>query len=188
MKISEILLNYDSDKNLGSIDPEKGHIYGKSYDSIFEKFDMDSNQIYLLEIGIQKGGSISAWKDYFKNGKIYGIDIQDQILDKYRRDDVEYIISDIKDPLLLEKFNNIKFDIIIDDGSHYLEDVICAVKNFSQSLKINGYMIIEDCQSPHHWFSIIQELLDDSFEISVDDMRNINNRYDDFLIIIKRTK
>jgi hypothetical protein len=35
-------------------------------------------------------------KDYFTNSNIYGVDIVDGILPEYRREDFNYIISDIK--------------------------------------------------------------------------------------------
>ena len=42
MKIAEILLNYETDKNYGVIKPKEGHTYGETYDEIFEKFDKEA--------------------------------------------------------------------------------------------------------------------------------------------------
>lgn len=185
MLISEILSKYNTDKNLGNIDGS-GHCYGPKYDEIFQQFDRESDNITILEIGIQKGGSISAWKDYFKKGKIIGVDIVDEIMSDYRRNDVEYIIDDIKSPLVLKKLKDYKFDIIIDDGNHWWEYVSYVVENFSDLLKINGYMIIEDCQQPHAWYQNIKNMLPDNFDVSFSDTTQTCGRYDDFLTIIKR--
>ena len=154
---------------------------------IFEKFDYQSN-INFLEIGIQKGGSLCAWKDYFQNGNIYGIDIVDCILDEYRRSDFNYIISDIKDLSIKETLKDVMFDIIIDDGSHHINDVVFVVSNYLDKLNKGGYLIIEDCQDPKYWYSIIKQLITSEYEISFRDLRNHTpySSYDNFLITIKR--
>ena len=202
-KIGDILLNYKSDKDFGTIkniyddlykwnvidNPEEciGHTYGESYDEIFEKFDRDGN-INLLEIGIQKGGSLCAWRDYFKNGNIYGIDIIDCILPEYRRPDFNYIFSDINDLSIKEIFKDVMFDIIIDDGSHHLNDVMFVVSNYLDKLNYGGYLIIEDCQMPEHWVQSVSTLIPPGYELSTKDLRHHTkySSYDNFLILIKR--
>lgn len=190
MKVAELLLKYKTDKNYGTIEPNLGHCYGDSYDSIFEMFDRDGD-ITLLEIGIQKGGSLLAWKDYFKKSKIYGVDIVDVILDEYRRDDITYIISDINNESVKEQLKDVMFDIIIDDGSHMLPDVIYVVNNYLSKLNNGGVLVVEDCQSPENWLNQINwiiETMGDQYTISVSDLRKINGHYDDFLIIIQKNK
>jgi hypothetical protein len=125
MKISEILLKYKSDKNLGLGPTGEGHCYGPAYDQVFEYFDSNA-ELNILEIGVQKGGSLVAWKEYFPNASIYGIDIEDQILDEYRRDDFNYLIADIKSDEAKEWLKNKTFDIIIDDGSHKPYDIMSS--------------------------------------------------------------
>jgi cephalosporin hydroxylase len=202
-KIAEILLDYKSDKNFGTVkniyndlyrwevvdNPEEciGHSYGESYDEIFEKFDRQ-NKINFLEIGIQKGGSMVAWREYFPNANLYGIDIIDCILDEYRRSDFNYIISDIKSPAVKEELKDVKFDIIIDDGSHYLSDVLFVVSNYLEKLNTGGYLIIEDCQEPENWFREINKLVSDEYELSFRDLRKHtpHSSYDNYLIVIKK--
>jgi len=211
LKISEILLNYESDKNLGTLykdpksrkrleelnerwhgpssagTPARGHCYGQSYDEVFEKFDRDGS-INLLEVGVQRGGSLLAWDDYFTNANIYGVDIQDTRKEEYKRENINFVLSDIKDPALKRRFSNIKFDIIIDDGSHYLPDVLSVVDNYLDTLKVGGVMIVEDCQDPDYWFYAISERVSKDYEISTRDMRSINDAPDDFLILIERKR
>jgi hypothetical protein len=201
MKISELLLNYKTDKNYGTVkniykdlytwelsdnpEPYIGHTYGESYDEIFQKFDKLS-QINFLEIGIQKGGSLLAWKDYFINSNIYGIDIIDCILDEYRRKEFNYIISDVKSPEVKETLKDTMFDIIIDDGSHYLNDVLYVVSNFIEKLNTGGVLIIEDCQQPDVWVQEIRKIVpSELFEITTKDLRH-NVSYDNFLIVIQK--
>lgn len=157
MKISEILAKYDTDKIIG-------HSYGDAYDELFSKFDRNA-ELNILEVGTQKGGSLCAWQDYFPNAKVTGIDIVDVVKPEYCRDSIRYIISDIKDFKTDEQF-----DIIIDDGSHFAEDVKYAIDNLN--LKDDGVMIVEDVQDSSLW---------NNYE-----MIKTGNHYDDLLLIIRK--
>lgn len=202
-QIANILLKYKTDKNHGSIpniykdldtweicpnpDPMIGHSYGSSYDEIFRSFDRNA-PLNILEIGIQKGGSLCAWKDYFPNANIYGIDIRDEILPEYRRLDFHYLIMDVKNPKIHEILKNVSFDIIIDDGSHLLGDVLFVVKNFLGKLNVDGQMIIEDVQMPIYWINNIINIIPVGYELATKDLRK-HTPYsggDNFLIIIKK--
>jgi predicted RNase H-like HicB family nuclease len=193
MKIAEILLNYETDKNYGVIKPKEGHTYGETYDEIFEKFDKEA-QLNILEIGVQKGGSLCAWNDYFPNANIYGVDIVDVRLEKYKRESINFILSDVRDPDLKKKFVNIKFDIIIDDGDHSLSSVLYVVNTYLDTLSVGGFLIIEDCQQPRYWVQQILSKIPDNrkkYTLSIKDLRDPVARpwsYDDFLIIIKKIK
>jgi|APGre2960657423_1045063.scaffolds.fasta_scaffold00653_12 hypothetical protein len=200
--ISEILLKYKSDKNFGIVDniyenldtwkvvdnpTEKriGHTYGKIYQMIFNNFDINSN-IKILEIGIQRGGSLMAWKEYFNNADIYGIDIFDSILPEYRNDKFNYIISDVKSESVKEKLKNINFDIIIDDGSHTLYDIFYVVENFKNKLNSGGFLIIEDCPYVELLVHEIQKTLSENYyELLISDLRNEGGG-DNFMTIIKK--
>lgn len=189
MNIGDILLKYDTDKNKGfdRKGPGIGHYYGPSYQRIFDNFDR-SSQISILEIGVQKGGSLKAWSDYFTNAYVVGVDIVDVRKSEYVDEKTYFICSDVKSPSLLDHafLANRQFDIIIDDGSHMIDDVIYTVRNFLPRLSVGGFLIIEDCQSKH-WFQTITSLLDDkNYSVYFEDLTYWNNNYDDFLIIIKK--
>lgn len=177
MKISNILARYNCDK-------VTTHCYGDVYDKIFGKFDQNK-ELNILEIGVEKGGSIMAWTEYFPKGHVYGIDIVDSRLPEYKTDKATFILEDVNN-IKLDK----KFDIIIDDGSHRLPDVICSVKKFLPQLNKNGVMIVEDVQHPKSWvwetakLAGLWRLLTGKFYYK--DLRKINNGFDDFLIIIKK--
>jgi SAM-dependent methyltransferase len=200
VKIADLLLKYKTDKNHGTIkniyenldtweitdNPESpiGHTYGVSYDEIFENYGRES-KINILEIGIQKGGSLLAWKDYFTNGNIYGVDIVDVILPEYKRNDFNYIISDIKSPHVIEQLKGVSFDIIIDDGSHYIPDVLFVVSNFLTKLNPGGVLIVEDCQAPESWLQQIESIVPGGFIVTTKDLRG-EGAYDNYLIIITK--
>ena len=173
--ISTILKKYDTDK-------DKGHHYGAAYDKILSPFKREE-KLNIIEIGTDKGESLLAWKEYFPNAKITGIDIVDKVSNKNKK--INYIISDIKDYKPSENF-----DIVIDDGSHWLRDVIETVNKFAYKLNKNGILVIEDVQDYRVWIPVVATLLAPflpynkgyNFEIICCDLRSINNQYDDFLI------
>lgn len=144
--ISEILARYNTDK----VDP---HTYGYAYDEIFSTFDREAS-LNILEIGVQKGGSLCAWRDYFPNATITGIDIVDEVQPEYRRKDINYIICDINDYKTEQNF-----DIVIDDGSHWLKDVVRSVSTLTKQLKVGGVFIVEDVQHPPSWIPTIRNIL-----------------------------
>ena len=177
MEISEILKRYDTDKN-------KEHHYGLAYDEIFSQFDRNA-KLNILEIGTQKGESLLAWKEFFPNSRITGIDIIDVVANK--NPEINYIICDINNYRTDEEF-----DIVIDDGSHWLKDVIHSVVYFSNKLKPGGVMIVEDVQRQDICVPAIAHITSSKlpynkfkYEIGIYDMR-AGNSYDDFLIAIKR--
>lgn len=161
MKISEILAQYDTDK-------VNGHCYGEFYDDLFSKYDR-KDALDILEIGTQKGGSLSAWQDYFPNATITGIDIVDVVKPEYIRGGIDYIISDIK-----QWKSDKTYDIVIDDGSHFLEDVLYVVNNIKFKT-----LVIEDVQAPDTWVMEISKIK----PVQVVDLRGVNGNYDDFIIV-----
>lgn len=148
MEIREILSKYDTDK-------EWHHHYGNVYNHIFSQFNRQA-PLNILEIGTQKGGSLLAWKEYFPNANVTGVDIVDVVPKKYRKDTVTRIISDIKDYK-----TNQNFDIVIDDGSHYLPDVVYVITQYCNKLNKGGVLIIEDVRFPNLLGAVIKNIFDD---------------------------
>ena len=64
------------------------HIHIYHFTKIYLKIKEETAQ-NILEIGIQNGGSIKLWRDYFINATIYGLDIIhiDQIADDIKNDE-----------------------------------------------------------------------------------------------------
>lgn len=169
------------------------HVYLDIYEKLFNTFK--DEKINILEIGVREGGSIRLWHDYFTNATIYGYDISADAnkeisknwfigkeIDTLINSEVNYIIKDsnlIKD----DEFNNIPLSIIIDDGSHQLKDQLNTIKILYNQLIEGGMLIIEDVQdidNQEFYFG----LLGIPFEII--DLRHINNRYDDVLLLFKK--
>lgn len=178
--ISEILGRYDTDK----VNP---HTYGAAYDELFGSFD-STDSLNILEVGTQKGGSLCAWKEYFPNATVTGLDIVDVVKPEYKRDGIKYILCDVNDYKTDEMF-----DIVIDDGSHWLKDVIHTVAYFSRKLTIGGVIVIEDIQNFDVWLPAISNILSKELEYNKGYTwvtASVNNGVlgfeDDCLIVIKR--
>src|SRR3990167_2802187 len=151
VKISEILSKYKK-----ATDKIWHHRYGKAYDDLFSRFYRKA-PLNIMEVGTQKGATLLAWKEYFPNAKVIGVDIVDVVPKKYRKDTVTRVITDIK-----RLDTDIKFDIIIDDGSHYLADMIYVVANYFVPMRDKGVMILEDVRFPKLTMEVINNLIVDS--------------------------
>ena len=116
---------------------------------------LKDEEITLFEIGVQGGHSMKAWVDYFKNGKIIGVDIDFNtarlITDSEgNRESILHLCHefDAADREELEPFvsEHGKFDIIIDDGGHNMIDQQISLGYLFKYLKPNGIYVIEDLE------------------------------------------
>ena len=82
-------------------------------------------------------------KNYFINAKnLVGIEYQPNIV--YKKDGVKIIYSDVNDiHNVNSQLGDMKFDIIIDDGSHNIEDQIFAFEYLKDRLNPNGLYVID---------------------------------------------
>lgn len=176
MKISQILENYECDKNNST-----EHSYGEFYDQLFSKYDKESN-ISILELGVQRGGSLLAWKDYFPNAEVIGVDISDTRLEKYKQGRVTFIKADLYDMPIKDKV----FDIIIDDADHFDGTNAFIVKNYYPMLREGGTMVIEDIQIIDRYTKTISDALPPGAKMSYVDLRDVKGRPDDYLILVNK--
>jgi SAM-dependent methyltransferase len=154
MDLADLFNYYYSDKDTNG--------YTHLYSILFDK--MKNDNLNILEIGIgtmvpnvpssmkgymsdnyKPGASLRAWRDYFKNSNIIGVDIQPDTI--FTDERIKTYICDSTDKNSVEnlmKNLNIKFDIIIDDGYHHDIAQLNTLKNFLPHLKDGGLYIIED--------------------------------------------
>ena len=74
-----------------------------------------------------------------KNIHVYGLDINNE----------KQVNKNLK--LIYNSYKIQNFDLIIDDGSHNLSDIIKSLKIFFKHLKHKGLYIIEDFKHPNHY-------------------------------------
>ena len=124
------------------------HPYTGIYDGLFKH--MRNKTINIAEIGIAYNDSINIWREYFPFAKIYGFDINQNYIISAKNEkllNTNYEIMDVCNDTSIDyafKKNNVKYDIIIDDSTHYGEDQIRIIKKSVNYLKNNGILVIED--------------------------------------------
>jgi cephalosporin hydroxylase len=160
------------------------HSYGDAYAEIFSRFNREA-ELNILELGVQRGGSLFAWREYFPNAKIIGVDISDSRLDRYKTDEsITFIKKDLRDAI--EDLRDIKFDIIIDDSDHFEGTVAWIVKHYFELLKQHGVMVIEDLQVVGKYTETIKSTMPDYTKYEEFDMREVKGRPDDFIVCLTK--
>ena len=106
-----------------------------------------SSMVGFAQDGYKPGGSLRAWRDFFPNATIYGMDVQPDT----QFDDEERIVTFLCNSTnpdqvskVMGKLDYAKFDIIIDDGSHIIEDQFKTLRNLFPFLKEDGIYVVED--------------------------------------------
>ena len=155
--LDDLFHHYGSDKaNVFKLNNESGHGFSKFYEKNFTKFK--NKKINILEIGSYAGGSAAAFVKYFPNINIFCFDINISNF-KYKSKNIHVFGIDINNEKKINKilesiflqYNFDKFDLIIDDGSHKLSDILNGLKFFFQYVKSNGIYIIEDFKHPNYY-------------------------------------
>jgi hypothetical protein len=128
-------------------DTDKSEEYLQSYENCFAGFR--TAPITLMEIGVQTGGSLLMWRDYFLQGKIVGVDLNPpaDLGDKTGR--IQLFQGDQGDTQRMDAIareaSPTGFHVIIDDASH-LASLTAAtfLTLFYKHLKPGGFYAIED--------------------------------------------
>jgi FkbM family methyltransferase len=143
--------------------------------------------LQLVEVGIDQGGSLIMWAEYFKKGRILGIDLE-------LRGDCEKNCA--KYPGIMLAVGNAymhaslaqmpEMDIFIDDGPHTLDTQIWAVKNILPRVKPGGLFVIEDIPDPSwmaHLHAAVPFHLKEHAETV--DLRHVKDRWDDLMLVVR---
>lgn len=123
---------YSTDKNdLGYLE--------NFYDDFLIKFK--DHPINFMEIGVQSGGSIKLWKEYFhEKTNIFACDI-----DYFPPiEGTNSIVGDMYHYDQISKFSDEYFDLIIDDGPHTFESFVLLLQRYFCKIKLCGSLIVED--------------------------------------------
>ena len=107
---------------------QQGHGFSNFYEKKLEIFK--NKKINILEIGSYAGSSAAAFVKYLPNSKVFCFDINISNFE-FKSKNIHVFGIDINDETKIKKtLNHIlnqykieKFDVIIDDGSHFLSDI-----------------------------------------------------------------
>ena len=130
---------------------DKWEHYFHQYNRYFQPY-RNNKDIRLLEIGVQNGGSLQCWNEYFNNNpSIVGIDINPKTSFLEYERGIKNYVGDATDPewtkIFLEKEED--FTIIIDDGSHLTKDIIKTFSLFFGKIKPGGIYVCEDLHTAY---------------------------------------
>ena len=146
--LNDLAIKYGTDKQL----KPGGHGYTKYYYEQFKHLKDDS--LILLEFGVHKGASLKMWSEFFKNGAIIGVDdgsSGDLLKDYPDHRNITFMERSQSNLLDLNYLTKItRYNIIIDDGSHYSQDIVKTFQTMFMSLAPQGIYVIEDlhCSYP----------------------------------------
>ena len=205
-ELCKIMYMNKSDK--GSIDIFNAkHNYTIFYQHIFK--DIQYNNLRIFELGLgtnninlpsnmssngRTGASLYGWHEFFLNSKIYGADIDRNIL--FNTDYIKTYYCDQTNPHIIknmwdgEKDLCDEFDIIIDDWLHEFNANVCFFENSIHKLAKNGYFIIEDLiineiplfnDKINYWKNEYKDLI-----FIILQMPSRINTFDNNLLIVKR--
>lgn len=125
---------------------DKWSLYLDEYDRVFQPYR--DQPVRLLEIGIQNGGSLEIWSQYFPRAEaLVGCDINEKCKALEYGDDrisviVENANNDSAEQAILAESPT--FDIIIDDGSHTSGDIVHSFSRYFPHLNEGGVFVAED--------------------------------------------
>jgi SAM-dependent methyltransferase len=139
---------FNSNQNRNMID--KWLHYFDIYERHFSSFV--GKKIKVLEIGIWQGGSLKMWKEYFGDqAEIIGVDIEPRCK-KFEEERIKIYIGDQADTNFLHELikSEGKFDIIIDDGGHYMHQQIISFQELYGALNDGGVYLCEDLHT-NYW-------------------------------------
>ena len=154
MDLARLFASYGSDKDRNG--------YSSLYSALFSH--LKEAHVQLLEVGIgtmiagapssmkhympdsyEPGASLRAWRDFFRNGSIHGMDIQSDCLFSEKRITTHLCDStDAESCRAWIEAHALTFDVVIDDGSHWDQHQLATLRNLWPLLKPGGYYVIED--------------------------------------------
>ena len=176
--LDELFHHYGSDKaDIFKKRNSKGHGYSKFYSKYLN--NLKNKNINILEIGSYAGASAAAFTQYFPKAKIFCFDINISNFEYQSKKIYVHGIDINNEKKVLKILNKIFdennfnfFDLIIDDGSHNLSDILFSFNFFFKYLKKDGTFIIEDFKHPNYY-----EYNRNIDHILIDDLlKNIENK------------
>lgn len=171
--LTELLHKYPSDKL-------SAHSYAPLYEELFEPYRESATAI--CELGIEHGQSLRAWRDFFPNAKIFGIDnCRSKMI--YGEDRIQTFHADTTDrDGFIQSIKGLPpIDIAIDDGGHVISCQLFAVAALWSKLKPGGLLIVEDIAKPEYL------ALFAAFKgATLHDRRKIKGQADDMLAVMRK--
>jgi hypothetical protein len=128
---------------------DKWKHYFPVYETHFRRYV--NRPMTILEIGCGEGGSLQMWRDYFgPHAQIVGIDIMPQCA-AFEEDQIAVRIGSQSNPSFLASLVA-EFgapDIVVDDGSHVMSDVMATFGFLFPRTAPDGVYLVEDLHTAY---------------------------------------
>lgn len=113
------------------------HGYCPAYESVLGP--LRDQELTLLEIGVDQGGSLRMWEEWLPRAHIIGVDIDPASAKLEMPPRAQVIVADAT-----EWLPSSPVDVIIDDGSHRAQDILVSFVNLWDYVVPGGWYFIED--------------------------------------------
>lgn len=123
---------------------------------------LPEKELNVVEVGVQKGGSLEMWRDYFAPYvKVTGIDVDPECAKiDYGTDDIRVVIGDQSSPAFWDGFLAAfpPIDLFIDDGSHHVDHQILTFEKVFPKLPVVAFISVKMCIRAMH-VSMVVDLM-----------------------------
>ena len=148
LSLGKLFEIFNSDKGLFLKTNDNKEIKAHNYSIFYEKYfkNLRNKKLRILEIGSHEGKGLAAFYYFFQNAFLIGANINPFQM-KFHSKRIDEIYLDVSSKKILENFSNYfkeGFDIIIDDASHNLSDILITLPILFKRLNPGGYYVIED--------------------------------------------
>tara|TARA_B100000963_G_scaffold42132_1_gene31360 strand:+ start:243 stop:1100 length:858 start_codon:yes stop_codon:yes gene_type:complete len=178
LELDKLFIHFNCDKGSHCFfDKEKivSHNYSAFYDKYFKI--IKKNKISLLELGSHEGKGLASFFFYFPNSDLIGANINpfQMRFNSKRISELFVDVSSSRSISSLSGYLKKNPDIIIDDASHNLKDILTAFGILFKKLKSGGCYVIEDMDQ----FKALKELNPYSDEPTpLEILKKINDKQD----------
>jgi hypothetical protein len=125
------------------------HGFTDIYHAYFEQYTNPR----ILEIGVYNGASMETYNEFFDyKCSIIGVDNGEQLGYASTHPNIQIVIADQSKPEELAQAVSGMYDIIVDDGSHFIEHQINCYEVLKQRVNKGGVYVIEDLHCCYHPF------------------------------------
>lgn len=172
-QLSALLEQHQSDK-------ATHHSYGPLYDTLLTPYRERAKNV--LELGILEGCSLRAWREFFPNATIHGVDNEiGRLIHNEPRIISHHIDTKDRDHFIEVCGALPIFDVIVDDASHTIMEQVWAACCLWGRLAPGGIYIIEDILYPQYLplFQAFQN-------VELYDLRHVRGQHDDLVAVLRR--
>jgi len=124
--------------------------YFEIYHRHFERFR--GRPVVVLEFGVNQGGSLEMWRDYFgPDAKIFGVDI-DPRCEQFEDHNIRILIGDQADEEFLQRVVDeigAPIDVVIEDGGHRMRQQKMTFRHIYPHMSEDGCFLTEDTHTSY---------------------------------------